>query len=539
MKVIGGFAGKLAGGFVVLLLLLGGAEVLSIRELARSAAERETIGRQLLEDVIYAERLRAAGDASAAAERGFLITRSSEFLHRLEEAKISFDRALGELRARVSTPTGKELVERVTKEATDYSQAEHRIILEAGKNADPEAIRRLFEREVVPRRLELNEAIDELIAHKDIRLAASYEETRKVTSRAITASALRLSLAVLASALFAWAMVRHLTKVYRREQEAVRSAERAIAARDELLGIVAHDLRNPLNAITMKAALLRKSTAEEKTAKQAESIEGVAMRMEHLIKSLLDVASIEVGQLSVRPSPCEVAKTLQEAFDLLGPLALPKSIRLEARLEPPDLWVKADRERVIQVLINLVANALKFSFDGSRVDVTVEQEGDFVRFSVADTGPGIAPSHLPHVFERFWKNETDGKRGTGLGLYIAKGIVEAHGGHIWVESQLGHGATFHFTLPSSFHPAANPRSGGERKGGGGSTGEERAQPGAQNGSLEQIPAERPGGEERERGGHPADDERRSHPRRQHEGKQGHGAHSQESGQGHQPRTNGG
>jgi signal transduction histidine kinase len=121
-------------------------------------------------------------------------------------------------------------------------------------------------------------------------------------------------------------------------------------------------------------------------------------------------------------------------------------VRLEQSVADAGLAVLADRERVFQVLSNLVGNALKFTPSGGRVSLSVEQQGATVRFAVCDTGPGIPPVSLPRVFDRFW-TETPGKKGTGLGLFIAKGIVDAHGGRIWVESELGHGATFAFTLP--------------------------------------------------------------------------------------------
>lgn len=447
MRVPGGFASKLTGSFVLVLVVFGGTTILSIRQLTRSAQERETVARQYLEDVIYAERLRSAKDAEAAAGRGYLLTRNPDFLQRLEEAEIAFDRALGDLRSRVYSQAGRELLANVLSAANDYTQAQHRVLVEKGENTQPEEVRRQFEREVVPMRRHLSVTIDSFVAHKDSRLQTGYAETRALTARAVATSTIVLALGVLASAVIAWSTGRHLARTHRREQEAVRSAERALAARDELLGIVAHDLRSPLSAIIMKAAILRKASAEEKTRKHAESIESVAMRMAYLIKSLLDTASIESGKFSVSPAPCDVEETLREATEVLDSLATPKSIRLEPRLKQPVLAVMADRDRVIQVLINLIGNAIKFVFEGGKVDITAERDGNDVRFSVADTGPGIAPLHLPHIFDRFWKAETGGKKGTGLGLYIAKGIVEAHGGRIWVESQLGYGATFHFTLP--------------------------------------------------------------------------------------------
>jgi signal transduction histidine kinase len=128
-------------------------------------------------------------------------------------------------------------------------------------------------------------------------------------------------------------------------------------------------------------------------------------------------------------------------------LARPKSIRLEWRLEQPAWSVLADRGRALQVLSNLVGNAIKFTPEGGAVHIAARADGTAVRFAVRDSGPGITPEHLPHVFDRFWKADRAMTRGTGLGLFIAKGVGEAHGGRIWVESEPGRGAVFYFTLP--------------------------------------------------------------------------------------------
>jgi signal transduction histidine kinase len=191
--------------------------------------------------------------------------------------------------------------------------------------------------------------------------------------------------------------------------------------------------------------------------------------MESVIKSLLDATSMEAGRFSVAPAACDVEPIVRESVEVLASLASAKSVQLDVRIHEQGLVVMADRERALQVLTNLVGNAVKFAFEGGRVEVGVERAGATIRFSVADSGPGIAPGDLKRVFERFWKSDPGGKPGTGLGLHIAKSIVEAHGGQIWVQSQLGRGATFHFTLPAAgpegsapeapvgTRPALNPR----------------------------------------------------------------------------------
>jgi signal transduction histidine kinase len=170
--------------------------------------------------------------------------------------------------------------------------------------------------------------------------------------------------------------------------------------------------------------------------------------MEGLIRSMLDVTTIESGHFTVRPQTCEVEDLLKETTEMLAGIAAPKQVILEC-VPTTVVNVRADKERVLQVLGNLVGNAIKFAPKGGRVEVAAARIDNEVRFSVTDNGPGIDREHLAHVFDRFWKHEAGGKKGTGLGLFIAKGIVEAHGGRIWVDSEPGHGATFRFTLPSN------------------------------------------------------------------------------------------
>jgi signal transduction histidine kinase len=449
MRMPGPFMTKLAGAFLLVVVVLVGAATVSLWQFAGLAEKGQSIARQYTEEVVNAERLRSAQDAQAAAGRGYLITRHAEFLQRLQEAEDAFDQVLAALRSRIHSEEDSALLDAVAQTSAEYRRAGHRVLAEKGGSATAEEIPRQFERDVVPRRAEVTHAIDEFVVHKEKLLSTGYDEQRSLTRRAIATSAAVLSAAVLACAMFAWMMSRDLASAYRREQEAVRSAERALAARQELLGIVAHDLRSPLSAIAMKAGLLRRRADDENVRKQAESIGNVAMRMDLLIKSLLDAASIELGKLSVSRAPCDVDEVVHEAMDTLGSLATPKSIHLDVRASEAVTVVLADRQRLLQVLTNLVGNAIKFALEGGDVTIATERIGAEIRFSVSDTGPGIASEDLPHVFDRFWKAERGGRKGSGLGLYIAKGIVEAHGGRIWVDSQLGQGAKFYFTLAAT------------------------------------------------------------------------------------------
>jgi signal transduction histidine kinase len=201
--------------------------------------------------------------------------------------------------------------------------------------------------------------------------------------------------------------------------------------------------------------LARPSTPPDRVRAHAAAIERSARRMGRLIRDLLESSRIESGRFSLERQPAVAGAILAEAAALLSPLAAEKQISLviEAAGEPID--VCCDRERIVQVFSNLIGNAVNFTPHSGRITLAVTQVDDEVRFSVADTGVGIPPEHQLRIFDRYWKSR-ESRQGTGLGLAIAKGIVEAHGGRIWVESRAGEGATFHFTLPRSTQATTPP-----------------------------------------------------------------------------------
>jgi len=228
-----------------------------------------------------------------------------------------------------------------------------------------------------------------------------------------------------------------------------RASQLATQARDEVLAIVSHDLRNPLNVISLAAGRLQRTPSQEGEVwrKQLGVIQRSADQAVHLIQDLLDATKMEAGRFTVEQRPEDVARLVDEAVELHRPLAEARSLRLELQVEDALPPVLADRGRVLQVFSNLIGNALRFTPAGGSITLWAQREPGAVRFSVVDTGPGIPPEHLPHLFERFWQAKEGSREGAGLGLPIARGLVEAHGGHMEVSSTLGQGSTFCFTLP--------------------------------------------------------------------------------------------
>jgi PAS domain S-box-containing protein len=223
---------------------------------------------------------------------------------------------------------------------------------------------------------------------------------------------------------------------------------RALRSRDEVLGFVAHDLRNPLSAVTMSASvLLETPVTEAQTKRMLKAILRATDQMDHLIQDLLDVSRIEAGKMQVDAEPLNPRLVIGEATDMLQPQAEERGLTLVSEVDESLPDVRADRLRILQVLSNLIGNAVKFTPGGGTITLRAERQGDEVRFSVADTGSGVPAEQLPHLFDRFWQARATRRAGAGLGLAIAKGLIETHGGKIWAESALERGSTFHFTLP--------------------------------------------------------------------------------------------
>jgi signal transduction histidine kinase len=235
-------------------------------------------------------------------------------------------------------------------------------------------------------------------------------------------------------------------------------------AHHEVLGVVSHELRAPLAVISMCARAIEAQAQQQAHLDEAQvrqamrTIQESAGLMERMIQDLLDVATIHAGKFSLERRPQDVVVILMRAAELFDALAAERSIRLVTDVPDHLPPVSVDAERILQVLANLLGNAIKFTEAGGEVAVRARATPSEVVLSVVDTGPGMPPEHVPHIFDRFWRaREAERASGAGLGLAIAKEIVEAHDGRIWVDSVPGQGSVFHFTLPVLHSTAAAGR----------------------------------------------------------------------------------
>ncbi|HEX6132474.1 MAG TPA: HAMP domain-containing sensor histidine kinase [Longimicrobiales bacterium] len=270
-----------------------------------------------------------------------------------------------------------------------------------------------------------------------------------------------LALAVLLTGLLSGRLTRIIRRVITNEIARVQlarlydDAREAAAAREEVLKIVSHDLRNPLNTIGMAAEMILEQQDDATRERGVGVIRRASERMNRMVQDLLDVAKLETGRLAIEVEDVSVGSLFDEAVEMLAPLATERKLALGSALAPDLPRVCVDRGRILQVLSNLIGNAIKFTPPGGSIMLQAQRDVGAVRIAVIDTGPGIPADQMQRIFGRFWQARPSDRRGLGLGLTIAKSIVEAHGGRIGAESRPGEGTEFWFIIPAAERPQSD------------------------------------------------------------------------------------
>ena len=248
------------------------------------------------------------------------------------------------------------------------------------------------------------------------------------------------------------------------EQAFHSASDGALMTHKEFVAITSHDLRSNLAIVSVNAGLLRRHAEKHVPREEDEvcvrSIQRAVTQMDRLVSDLLDLARIEVGKLAVNPEVDDIVRVARESVEAFRPLAHAKSISLRAILPEARLPARIDPPRIQQVLTNLLVNAIKFSPADGEVRVEAKRNNRFVLVEVSDTGPGIPETQLRVIFERYAQLKSANGEGLGLGLYIARWIVDAHGGRIWARNNLGGGSTFGFCVPRVVHSTRRSASAG-------------------------------------------------------------------------------
>jgi signal transduction histidine kinase len=232
-------------------------------------------------------------------------------------------------------------------------------------------------------------------------------------------------------------------------------AELSMRLQEDMLSVVSHDLKNPLTSIILGSdALLMGEDLSRRQRMLLQNVLGSARRMQRLVSDLADLAKIRMGRVSIEVAEMTLEDLLRDTVEMMAPIAQQKAITLETDVSGGKTRIFCDRDRVLQVFSNLIGNAVKFSAEGASIHLQAEPAAREVLFSVSDSGPGMPQPSVDRIFDRYWQESSTARNGSGLGLAIAKGLIEAHGGRIWAESEVGKGTTLFFTLPKP--PLDNP-----------------------------------------------------------------------------------
>ena len=442
-----GFRKQLVGGLAVqigLVLVVCVVSAITLYRVTR-AASRDTL--QTLDDVRNIHQIHTRIEQLVANARGFLISGDQAYLDRVGVLRRELDANLETLDR--DGETTAELAG-VVRQLREYSAAIDGAVRARERVSDLTALELLYERRLSPLRELLEDAFERFERAKSDRLEDRMQEHEGISLTAVLAVVLASLIAIGLSVGVGIIVVRRISLQYREVQAAKDAASEAAAHRKELLDIVSHDLRTPLGTIALGLEALREDHAD---LHHVRILEHAARSMERLVNDLLDTARAETSGLDLELTSNDSQQLLTLAVELFAARAERSGVELRID-HPTHATVVADRDRVLQILANLIGNALKVTPRGGTISLTADPTPDGIRFSVRDSGPGLESENIPNLFEAYRQGKAGAwRRGSlGLGLYISKTLTQAHGGKIGVDSHDHDGSTFWFELPRDPRP---------------------------------------------------------------------------------------
>lgn len=409
---------------------------------------------QHFNSILASKRLRGLNYNTDSNWKSYLLTGSPEKLQEFHESNQFISETIEELKVSPLYDNKLQMLENI-----EQLVAQKEEVMEQAIQTPPPtktAFAQLLRSKIRPTNKQLQTIISNLIDTATVRYQAARSEIDSTRHKLLQHIFLSTILPLLIGIIILF-LVRSLLSQSKKNHESVI---KAVKSRDDVLAVVSHDLKNPLSSIMLSIELLNRKIEKEnindkRLVKTISSIDRAARLMNDLIHNLLDQSKLEAGKLTLDLKEEDLSEIIQEVELILNPIAKEKSIIIQNKLPPGPMRVLCDKKRLMQVFSNLIGNAIKFLGSGDKIIVEAHQTDKDLVFSIKDTGPGISPEALPHLFERYWQVKETAKMGTGLGLAIVKGFVEAHGGKISVTSQLQVGSTFTFTLPLTGHTTKN------------------------------------------------------------------------------------
>jgi signal transduction histidine kinase len=402
------------------------------------------------QDLILTERLRYLAEKKVSLIRGYYITHEQSFLDEIPVQTQQFNDIVHQL-LQTATPEETANLNDLTELFRGYHKANAEVLDHLKKGEADAAILNELARKVRPFRQAFQAKLAKIVKSDSDKLDRAKQDSLRISHRSFVLIAVIAATALTLAAILAFMLGRTLNNLY-------QSAVRATRLREEVLGIVAHDLKNPITAIQLNSRLLMRAAKSADSPKDVgrlmERIERVTHQMQRLIDDLLVADKIESGMFAINCQIENVSLLLSDAAQAARALAQQKQIKFETRFSPNLGELVCDRERLMQVLSNLLGNAIKFTPEKGVVVFEVIGLNDDILFVVKDTGPGITPKQMPHLFERRWQAQASAQKGNGLGLFIAKSIVKAHRGKITVESTPDEGTIFRVEIPRGLNSQA-------------------------------------------------------------------------------------
>ena len=399
------------------------------------------------QDLIDAESLNLGIERTVASGRAFLLSEDKQYLVRLGNFESTTQTTLERLVIHVENEKTHQLLGRLQTSFNEYVSELNRLVQMRNQGRSLQIIIDDFEKQLHPKQLNLESNIQELITLKKAEYEAGERHVLQSFSRSRTLIFYISAISLLFAGVLAFVFSQTLVRLYSKARDAA-------IVREEVLAVVAHDLKNPLASIQlntqMQLKLLKSGVNETTLEKSFQMIARSARNMESLIQDLLTAARFSVDEVILEKEPVMISELLKDLTEELKPIANVKRITLVENLKIGESKIICDSKRIWQVASNILGNAIKFSPQDSFITLSAEPGNHELEIAVSDQGPGIPEDQLPYVFDRFKQaHREDARNGSGLGLYISKKIIEAHGGRIWAETSNKQGSTFHFTLPMS------------------------------------------------------------------------------------------